>query len=301
MPAPASEPALPPELREPAALVALLRGGGGPASRYAELVEEAGSAVAVLEQELGLTLEGPQRMQALIVEAHTAIKQWRAQGIRLLTVLDPAYPRNLRTVHDRPALLFLAGELQAQDARSVAIVGPRDASAKSQDNAHRLAAHLADIGFTIVSGLAAGIDTAAHRGALSIEGGRTLAVIGTGIKRTYPPQNAQLQAEIARCGAVVSRFWPDAPPTRYSFPMRNVVISGLALATVIVDTEEAGGTKIQARLALRQARPILLLPAALEQRWGRELAQKPGTQVVRRPDEVADILSRLAAPGSLVS
>ena len=126
-------------------------------------------------------------------------------------------PENLRAVHDRPPLLFVAGTLAAADARSVAVIGSRRATATGIAAATEIAGHLADNGYTVVSGLAAGIDTAAHRAALGRKS-RTVAVIGTGLRHAYPPQNAALQRTIASGGAVVSQFWPDSPPTPPELP-----------------------------------------------------------------------------------
>jgi DNA processing protein len=153
----------------------------------------------------------------------------------------------------------------------------------------------------VISGLAAGIDTAAHTAALA-ERGRTVAVIGTGLARSYPPQNERLQREIAERGAVVSQFWPDSPPSRRSFPMRNAVMSGIALATVVVEASHTSGSRLQARLALAQGRPVFLLEELVEhEAWAREYANRPGTHVVGSAAEITTALDRLTGPGSLVA
>jgi DNA processing protein len=128
-----------------------------------------------------------------------------------------------------------------------------------------------------------------------------LAVIGTGLGRCYPPQNAALQRRIAHQCAVISQFWPDAPPTRRSFPMRNGVMSGLALATTIVEAAQTSGSRMQARLALAHGRPVLLMQWLLTQAWARELAARPGTHVIRDPYEVAAVVGRLTAHGALTA
>jgi DNA processing protein len=151
----------------------------------------------------------------------------------------------------------------------------------------------------VFSGLAAGIDTAAHTAALA-QGGRTVAVIGTGINRVYPPQNAQLQRQIAGRGAVVSQFWPDAPPTRQSFPMRNAVMSGMTLASVVVEASNTSGARLQARLALAQGRSVFLLESVLAEEWARECAARPGAHVVHSPREITTIIERLTSPDTLV-
>jgi DNA processing protein len=281
------------QLDERAALVLLLRTGARPWQHYAELVEEAGSALAVLEQE-----NGPQR-QLLdphpdLQSAAGQIEQWRAEGLRLLTVLDEDYPENLRGVHDRPPLIFVAGELRREDARSVAVVGARQATDRGRAIARRIAEHLVDRGFTVASGLAAGIDTAAHTAALARKG-RTFAVIGTGLRRAYPPENAPLQRRLIRQGAVVSQFWPDAPPSRRTFPMRNAVMSGMTLASVIVEASQTSGSRMQARLALEHGRPVFLVRSLLEQPWAREFATRPGTHVVDSPSAITDTIERLTS------
>ena len=165
--------------------------------------------------------------------------------------------RTSRTVHDRPPLLFVAGRLTTADERSVAVIGARRASDEGRAVAAEFAAELTAAGWVVVSGLAAGIDTAAHRAALE-HGGRTLAVIGTGLQHSYPPENAELQRTIAQRGAVISQFWPDSPPTRQSFPMRNAVMSGISRGSVLIEASERSGARVQARLALAHGRPVFL-------------------------------------------
>jgi DNA processing protein len=292
-------------------MVALLRMGRRPWVEYADLVEEAGGITAVLENELSTQTEPAGQTNLLAAETPTAdallksadadLDRWSAQGMRLVTVLDPDYPPNLKAVHDRPPMVFVRGRLTAQDAKSVAVVGARTATATGREKAQDIAQHLVDAGYTVVSGLAAGIDTAAHTAALAKDG-RTVAVIGTGLARAYPPQNEHLQREVASKGAVISQFWPDTPPSRRSFPMRNAVMSGFALATVVVEASHTSGSRLQARLALAHARPVFLLASLVrEQPWAREYAARPGTHVVDEPAEITAALERLAGPGSLVA
>ena len=289
---------------ETAALVALLRAGRRPWVQYAALVEDAGSALAILERELA-----PQDNQTGLFDADTdrlvdaaalEVSDWRARGIELLTVLDYGYPENLRGVHDRPPLMFVAGELQPGDARSIAVVGSRQASPAGVQLARTIAGALAEQGYTVASGLAAGIDTAAHTAALA-NGGRTVAVIGTGLSRSYPPQNAALQRRIASECAVISQFWPDAPPSRRTFPMRNAVMSGLTLGTAVVEASDTSGSRMQARLALAHGRPVFLHSSLLGQRWARECAARPGAHVVDTPAEIVRIVERLTSSGALTA
>ena len=295
-------------------MVALLRTGRRPWVQYAELVEELGSAIQALQQERAAQLEphgqaslfaaapaSDREPDDLITQAKADLERWNAQGMRLATVLDPDYPPNLKAVHNRPPMVFLAGRLTPDDARAVAVVGARKASDAGLQKATQIAQHLVDNDYTVVSGLAVGIDTAAHTTALRRDG-RTVAVVGTGLSRSYPPQNQALQREIAERCVVVSQFWPDAPPTKRSFPMRNAVMSGLALASVVVEASETSGARIQARLALAQGRPVFLLHELVErQPWAQQAAQRPGTHVVRNPVEITKALERLISRGTLVA
>jgi DNA processing protein len=290
---------------ETAAMVALLRHGKRSPELYADLVEEAGSALAVLDEESDL--DGvqaslfPAGTAALLAKAQEEIDAWTATGIELLTVLDPRYPENLRAVHDRPPLIFTRGHLTDADARAVAVIGARSASQPGIESARELATELARHDYTVASGLAAGIDTAAHTAALKVKG-RTLAVIGTGLNRAYPRENAALQERIATECAVLSQFWPDAPPSRRSFPLRNAVMSGISLATVIVEASPTSGARIQARKALGHGRPVFLLASlTASQPWARDLAERPGVHVVRTSTELLTQLGRIAASGALMS
>jgi DNA processing protein len=289
---------------ESAALIALLRTGSRPWREYAGLVEDAGSARAVLEQERGRIEASPRLFEPdddfRIHTAAAEIAGWKAQGIRVLTVLDAEYPDNLRAVFDRPPLIFVAGSLLARDDRSVAVIGSREATGRGTRSAGQIVEHLIADGYTVVSGLAAGIDTAAHAAALAA-GGRTVAVIGTGLPRCYPPQNLALQRRIARECAVVSQFWPDAEPSRRSFPMRNALMSGLSLTTVIVEASPTSGARSQARFALAQGRPVLLIESLLEQDWARELSSRPGVHVVSSAAQVVPVVQRLNNTGALIA
>jgi DNA processing protein len=280
--------------QERAALVTLLKTAAKPWHAYAEAIEERASALAVLQEERGLFARYE------LDNAAAEVAGWEGSGLRLLTVLDAEYPENLRTVYDRPPLIFIAGSLRPSDARSVAVVGARAASPEGLARAQHITEHLASNGYTVISGLAAGIDTAAHTTALR-QAGRTVGVIGTGLRRTYPPDNAELQRRIAEEGAVVSQFWPDSPPTATSFLSRNATMSGLALGTVVVEASHTSGARGQARLALEHGRPVFLPEPLLEDDWAREFADRPGTHVVRCPDEITAAIERLNSAGALVS
>ena len=296
---------------ERAAMVALLRTGRRPWVEYAELVEELGSATAALQQEIAAGREPSGQTslipadsttaEELLIQANHDLERWSAQGMELVTVLDPGYPPNLRAVHDRPPMVFMSGRLTPADANAVAVVGARKATRAGLTQATAITQHLVGKNFTVVSGLAAGIDTAAHTAALAADG-RTVAVIGTGLCRSYPPENHTLQQEIATRCAVISQFWPDAPPTKRSFPMRNAVMSGLALATVVV---EASQTQRRPHPNPPRARPrqagVPPEHASRAPGLGPASRSPAGDTRRRRPREITDALERLISPGSLVA
>ena len=295
------------DLLETAALVALVRRGDRAWHHYADVVEATGSALAVLrgevpdEQEPLTLFEKPESLEEPDLEAVIAeVEGWQREGMRVVSVLDDGYPTNLRSVHNRPPFLFVRGELRPEDDRSIAVVGTRRASQEGLQRAEAVAGGLAEAGFIVVSGLAEGVDSAAHRAALE-RNRRTVAVIGTGLRRSYPAKNAALQEQIASEGAVLSQFWPDAPPTKTSFPMRNIVMSGVALGTVVIEASHTSGAKMQARFALEHGRPVFLLESLLRHEWAREYADRPGAHVVRRADDVIELVERLTSLDTLVA
>jgi DNA processing protein len=283
---------------ETAAVLALVRRGDRLWHHYASLIDMAGSAVAVLHGDfeepgdpqfrLFESVEPPPDLDSIVAE----IRQWREEGISVISILDDEYPSNLRSIHNRPPFLFVCGQILARDQQSVAVVGTRSASPAGLKASSEFASDLAKSGYTVVSGLALGVDTAAHTATLDV-GGRTIAVIGTGLRRAYPAKNAALQRRLSEETAVVSQFWPDAPPTRTSFPMRNIVMSGVALATVVVEAAGESGARMQARFALEHGRPVFLLESLLEHEWARQYAARPGTHVVSSPAEVKEKIERL--------
>lgn len=293
------------DLHESAALVALLRRGDRPWHHYAALVELTGSALAVLRGDFEEPGDPQHRLfdntdfaEPDLDAVASEIRAWLRDGIHLITILDQDYPTNLRSIHNRPPLLFVRGELTSGDDQAVAVVGTRKATPDGLDAARDMAVGIARSGFTVVSGLAEGVDTAAHEATLDV-GNRTIAVIGTGLRRSYPPQNTELQRRLGDESAVLSQFWPDAPPTRTSFPMRNVVMSGLSLATVVIEASGASGARMQARFALEHGRPVFLLRTLLSHDWAREYAKRPGTYVVVSAAEVVERVAQLTAVDAL--
>lgn len=221
----------------------------------------------------------------------------QAVGADLVTVMDEGYPANLRLVPNLPPFLFYLGEIREDDARSVAVVGTRRPSEKGLERAARMSRLLAEQGVTVISGMARGIDTAAHRAALAA-GARTIAVFGTGITRCYPAENRGLAEEIAASGALVSQFWPTRPPGRDTFPRRNVVTSGISQGTVVIEASSTSGAKMQARLAIEHGKKVFLVQSLVtSQPWAMDYVHKRGAIEVADVDEV---ISRLAAPERVV-
>lgn len=289
-------------LAEQAALLALLHDRRSGWGAVAEDVEGCGSAIKVLRAEVEhagqvdlLAPDPDEQTQSRLDAARAALQRWTELGLNLVTLLDAEYPSQLMTVHQRPPFLFYRGHLEERDARGVAIVGTRKPSVAGASRASTIAAGLAERGVTVISGLASGIDTAAHRGALEA-GGRTVAVIGTGLRRHYPTENRELQERLAADHLVLSQFWPDAAPTKTSFPMRNAVMSGYAAATVVVEAAWKSGARMQARLALEHGRPVFLLDSLLQHDWAQEYARRPGAEVVHDADDVLARLDALTAP-----
>lgn len=233
-----------------------------------------------------------------------SVAVWRAKfeilmdenpDFEILVSESDRYPQNLRRVKGRPALLFAEGSLTEVDDHAVAIVGSRGADSTALTTACTLAHDLASRGITIVSGLARGVDTAAHEGALASQG-RTIAVMGTGIGRVFPAENAELSKSIRRHGALISQFPPGYGPTKTTFPARNAVIAGLSRASVIIVADERSGTRIEINQSLVQGRPVLLWgPLLGAQRWAKTLAGEPLVGFVESASEIEESLKQFAA------
>lgn len=257
---------------ELAAFVALLRAGARPAHRLATIAEEIGSAARLLqirpEDSFRSIPDATHAFAGLVTDNEIAtasqdVEAWLAAGIDVRSVLDASYPANLRGIFDRPPLLFFRGSWREEtDSRAIAVVGTRKASPDGIKRTRRLCKELVAANVAIFSGLAAGIDTSAHEATLDANG-RTIAVMGTGLHRIYPKENAELAARIVESGgALLSPFFPEQPPTKWTFPVRNTVMSGLTLATVVIEASVTSGAKMQARFALQHGRAVFL-PASL--------------------------------------
>lgn len=214
--------------------------------------------------------------------------------MRVISFQDDGYPKNLRFIHYPPALLYVQGNILPDDSIALAIVGSRRATYYGLHHAEKLAFELASRGIVIVSGLALGIDSAAHRGALKAKG-RTIAVLGSGLNRIYPPENAGLAEQIAEAGAVISEFSPESPPLRRNFPCRNRIISGLSLGVVVVEAAKRSGALITARFALEEGREVFAFPGRIDS-WtssGTHGLIKQGAKLVESIEDIIDELEPL--------
>ncbi len=279
---------------ERAALVALLR--TRPAKlTWADITAEVAareSARAFWEEHHPAGLFGDDA--TALADAARDIAEWRAAGLGFLTFRDADYPAQLREIHEMPPVLFHQGRL-APNEIGVSVVGSRQASTRGLEIARAVANGLAERNITVIAGLAKGIDTAAHQAALDCDG-RTVAVIGTGISQYYPAENRALQTRIATEGLVLSQFWPDAPPTKHSFPMRNAVMSGYGRATVVVEAGEHSGARIQARKAVAHGRPVILTDLVVRtNKWPAALVDQPGVHVASSTAEIMELVEDITA------
>lgn len=212
-------------------------------------------------------------------------------GIKLITLNDSAYPENLKRIYDPPPVLYIKGDLKKEDADAMAIVGARNATTYGKMVTERLSSELASYGFTIISGMARGIDTFAHRGAIA-GGGRTIAVFGSGINTVYPPENRRLAEEIIESGAVISEFQPGIPPEKTNFPRRNRIISGMSVGVLVIEATNDSGSLITANAALEQGREVFAIPGNINSRHstGTNGLIKKGAKLV---EDIEDILEEL--------
>jgi len=234
-------------------------------------------------QTVDLQADSPDRAAA-------ALARSRQRGLTAVTWGDPRYPAMLAAIPDPPAVLWTRGSPNALDAPAVAIVGSRAGSPYALSVAERLAGDLAGLGVTIVSGLARGVDSAAHRGAIGE--GRTVAVLGSGADVIYPAEHRALADEIATSGAIVSELAPGVRPRKMFFPLRNRIISGLSRAIVVVEAGEKSGSLITARCALEQGRDVLAVPGNIlsERNRGGHALLRDGARLV---ESARDVLEEL--------
>lgn len=227
-----------------------------------------------------------------------AALSWAGQpGNHIVTLADSDYPQALLTSDDPPVLLYLKGRVELLNRPGFAIVGSRNATPQGVANAEAFAAALADAGLTIVSGLALGIDAAAHRGALSVQNehsGSTIAVIGTGANRIYPARNNELARAIAERGVILSEFHLDTPALAANFPRRNRLIAGLAQGCLVVEAAARSGSLITARLAAEAGRDVFAIPGSIHAPLAKGCHQllKQGAKLVESAQDILEELSR---------
>jgi DNA processing protein len=278
----------------------MIRGIG---SRTAnQLIDRFGAPAAVFAaSRLALEKEGlkPETIQELhdseiLEKANAEIERLEQLGARVVTLEDEEYPPLLREIHDPPIALYVRGDLkQACDQPCLAVVGSRRCSTYGVNAAQSLARELAANGLTIISGMARGIDAAAHRGALEA-GGLTIAVVGTGLEMTYPREHKKLEDEIVASGAVISEFPLGTPPLPQNFPYRNRVLSGLSLGVMIVEAAEHSGSLITARLAYEQGREVFAVPGNITSQtsFGPNFLIKDGAKLVQHWRDVVEEFPR---------
>jgi DNA processing protein len=271
----------------------------------AALLDHFGSASDVLKASIPELLEIPY-LGAPVAQALTealanpdvgrecsAIEQ---AGVHLRVLGRPDYPANLATIDDAPHLLFAKGTIEQRDEKAIAIVGSRACTSYGKRLAERIAADLARAGWTIVSGLARGIDGCAHRGALQAQG-RTLAVLAGGLAKIYPPEHADLAAQVAASGALITESCMKMEPMAMLFPARNRIISGLSRAVVIIEAAERSGALITARLAAEQGREVFAVPGPVDNAASAGTLQliRKGAKMVRHADDILEDMQELPA------
>lgn len=288
------------------ALVALSLVPGVGSGRLGALVGAFGTAEDVLRARphalAAVPGVGPETARSVAafdgwIEVDRQMARAERAGATLVTRWDDGYPARLQEIYDAPALLWVRGALTDADHRAVAVVGTRRASDYGRRVAHAFARGLAERGWTVVSGLAYGIDAAAHQGALD-GGGRTVAVLGSGVDRVYPARHAHLADEIVERGALVSELALGAAPDAPNFPRRNRIVSGLAAGTLVAEAFEEGGALITARLAIEHNREVFAVPAPFDSETGRgcnRLIQRGEAKLVLTVDDVLEELGEAPA------
>jgi DNA processing protein len=253
----------------------------------------AGDAPPDVLQRLADTMwpDDPGRLAQLRAEATGAIARAERDAIAAVPWSDPAYPVALATIVDPPPVIWTRGQIDSLSAPAVAIVGSRAASRDALSVAHDLAHDLAACGLVVVSGLARGVDSAAHRGALAASG-VTVAVLGSGVDVMYPPEHAALAKQIDERGAVISELVPGTKPDPMFFPLRNRIISGLSRAVVVIEAGEKSGSLITARCALDQGRDVLAVPGNVlsGRNRGAHGLLRDGAKIVESADDILEEL-----------
>ena len=291
-----------------AELLLALTPGIGPRLRKSLLDHfgSAAAAVAATARELCDVQGIGQKLSRSIVETRQQIDvpaelaRFRESGVQVVAESSAEYPQVLRSIPDPPGVLFVRGQILPSDGLAVAIVGTRHATQYGIAQADRLATGLARAGYTIVSGLARGIDAVAHRGALKA-GGRTLGVLGSGVLNIYPPEHEQLAADVIAKGALISESPPHSPPLPGAFPQRNRIVTGLSLGVIVVEAADRSGALISARHAGEQGRDVFAVPGRVDSRMSKGCHKliRDGAKLIETVDDVLEELGPLAKPTPL--
>lgn len=293
-------------MTEREALIALnMVDGIGPV-RVRELMEVLGSAANILEAEVsdwvqakgvGQVLADKLKGRLKDLDVQAEIRRAEKLGAHLVTCVDDDYPELLKTIHDPPLALYVKGTLLPQDKHAMAIIGSRRCTHYGTQVADRLSFQLAKQGYTVVSGLARGIDAAAHQGALK-GGGRTLAVLGTGIDQIYPAEHDTLAEKIIQQGALISEFPIGFKPTRQSFPQRNRIVAGLCGGTLVVEAARGSGAMMTVDFATEFGRLIFAVPGRIDNpsAGGCNGLIKNGAKLVEDVDDILEEFEYLISP-----
>lgn len=237
-----------------------------------------------------------QALQASAPAAESEITRCRDLGIQLICRDDALYPPALQIIPSSPPVLWVKGTLEARDLNALAIVGSRRCSFYGREQSERFAAMLAGAGFTVISGGARGVDSAAHRGAMQHPNGRTIAVLGCGVDVVYPPENTALFEQIIKRGAVISEFPLETPPLKEHFPRRNRIVSGMSRGVLVVEADTASGALITARLAADEHnRPVFAIPGRVDNTMsaGPHKLIRDGAVLTERLEDILDELGPL--------
>ncbi len=264
---------------------------------FPALADRFGSPAAVFSASVS-DLQQTEGISSRIASAIVDFRDWdnikveleliHKYNVKIVTYRDESYPRQLLNVYDRPPYIYVRGNLNSEDI-NIAIVGSRAASTYGKYTTERISRDLALQGVTVVSGMARGIDSSAHRGAITAHG-RTVAILGSGLDVIYPPENKKLFADIIDNGAVISEFPMGTPPRSTNFPARNRIISGMSYGVVIVEAGEKSGSLITARLALEQGREVFAVPGSIDSAGSRGTNKliKQGAKLIENTEDILE-------------
>jgi DNA processing protein len=278
---------------------------------YHRLIEHFGSSTAILdasESDLNrfdfLKANTASRIVSArkIIDPAVTTELCKRESIDIIPIYDKRYPEQLKTLTDPPPLLYVRGELLPSDSFSIAVVGTRRISSYGERQTYRLSTAISKAGFTVISGLAIGVDGKAHQAVLDV-GGRTIAVLGSGLLQVYPPEHTKLAERIVQSGgAIISEYAPLMRSTKWTFPQRNRIVCGLVLGVVVVEAPLKSGAMISARLAGEQGKDIFVVPGSIESELSRGCHQliRDGACLLESVDDILNVLGPMRKPVSLL-